>query len=117
KDVDAGMFKAAQIVAKYAKQNAGWSRRIPRTIRVRRIKLMNITVQAGGPDAPHARVFEPSNGRAVRHPVFARGPKAKWTWVTQKPKPFMAPALARARKDIVRDAMDGIDQALGKVKK
>lgn len=90
------------------------SRRIPRTIQMRDARGRiggssgkGVAITVGGPSAPHARVFEPSDGRTrVAHPVFARGPRKTWTWRDQRTHPYMRPALEHVRRKIEQQALD-----------
>lgn len=116
RDFTRAIRAGGELVVQYARQGARSipSRRIPRTIQLRdfrgRIGAYNgqgVAITVGGPSAPHARVFEPADGRtSIAHPVFARGNRRKWTWVNQRTHPYARPALARARAKIEAMAMD-----------
>ena len=86
-DLGRRLREAAQVIADQAKENAGWSARIPPSIRV--------SGGAGGvsivSDAPPAY---PNEIPGVRHPVFGgRGTsRPKAPWVLNQHRPFMAPA-------------------------
>lgn len=92
--------EAGNIIADQARANAGWSSRIPGAITVStsfaqrnggaRIKVDQIK-------APHARAYEGigSRGSTFRHPVFDDG-EAK-TWVEERKRPFLAPAVRQKR--------------------
>ena len=76
------------MIAEQAKRNAaGWSARIPPSIRVSG-SYPEITIRASAPPA------YPNEISGVRHPVFGgrgtRRPKAPW--VTNEYRPFLAPA-------------------------
>ena len=91
---------AAELIAADARKIAGrWSRRIPPSIRVTvAADGKSATITAGGPEAPHAIVFEDPGGGAWRnHPVFGRPDRTRrdWTWVAQQPRPFLAAAADR----------------------
>lgn len=106
----AAMLKAGNIVAEQARENAGWSSRIPGSIRVS-VTTKGVAVRAGGAAAPHAVTFEGNaQGGARRHPVFARGPRPGWTWAPQNPpRPYLLPALNSNLDNIASTLADGID--------
>lgn len=124
--VDGGRMVVTRI-----RQNAARipSRRIPRTVQLREDRsgriaghkaTAGVRITMGGPSAPHARVWEPSDGRGtVRVPVFAQRsrPRNTWTWVSRRTKPYARPALQQLRGRIERDVSDGqlksIKQTLG----
>lgn len=90
----AGLKAAGEDVKKDAKTNAGaFSQRIPGSVRIS-ATARSVAVVAGGKRAPHAGVMEGTvAGRARRHPVFARGAKSGWTWVSQPPKQYLRRAV------------------------
>ncbi len=96
-------YKAvASTVANSAKGNASWSTRIPPAVKVRTARSLvhpGADIVVSGP--PHSRLFEgwTKGGKAsFRHPVFKR-PGRKTAWVSQKTRPFLAPAAARHAED------------------
>lgn len=96
--------QAAEVIVADAKGRAGWSGRIPATIRVRtsfRTDRESVEVIAGGPTAPHARPYEGTKGAVFKHPVYGGS-----VWVTQSARPFLLPA-GRAH----RGTVDGLLQA------
>lgn len=103
KELQAGM----QEVVEAAKANASWSRRIPASIKVVPSKTGG-SIQAGGPDAPHAKTFEGPQG-PVRVPVYGRGDRATWTWVTQAPRPYLEPAVEAKMDAVAEKAAEAID--------
>lgn len=94
-----GLIKAAREIAKEAKLISGrFSRRIPRSIRVS-LDSRGVNVQAGGPSAPQARMFETPG---ARHPLFAHGPRGTdgWRhWYTQPYRPFLEQAAEARGQD------------------
>lgn len=121
RQLQADIFDAGRAVVAQARQNAARipSRRIPRTIVLREDKTgkvagarstAGVRITIGGPSAPHARVWEPADGRAVVSvPVFARRgtPRTKWTWDRRKTKPYARPALAQVRNKAIRGVQAG----------
>lgn len=106
KQLRAGLKKSGEIVAESARQKSSWSTRIPASVKVV-VTQKGVAVRAGGESAPHAGTFEgKNNGTPMRHPVFARGDSANWTWVAQTPRPFLKPAL-ESNIEKVADAMVG----------
>ncbi len=80
--------EAAEVIARQAKANAaGWSRRVPPSIRVSGA-YPEVIIRAGAPPA------YPNEVPGVRHPVFGgRGTKRPHApWVLNQHRPFLAPA-------------------------
>lgn len=100
-------------VAAVAQANAGWSSRIPRSIRVAETKE-GAQLLAGGDDAPHAPTFEAARGVPVRHPVYGRGDPGGWTWVYQEPRPFLEPAIESTDADLLRNMGGVVDTVFGR---
>jgi hypothetical protein len=108
-----------------ARTRAGWSSRIPATIKVRssfRADREGVEIVAGGPSAPHARPYEGlssgSSGK-FRHPVYADAAnltRKGWTWVDQATRPFLMPAaeagVEKATQNLTA-ALDAAAAALG----
>jgi hypothetical protein len=97
--------QAVEIVAADARTRAGWSSRIPATVRIRtsfRTDREQVSVDAGGKNAPHARPYEGLGRNPFRHPVYGN----REVWVPQAARPFLMPA-ARAH----RATVDGLLQA------
>lgn len=90
--------KAGENIVGTARILAGWSTRIPPTIRVRtsfRVDREGVTIIAGGPKAPHARPYEGTGGKpSFKHPVHANPNQSRneWHWVDQATRPFLLPA-------------------------
>jgi hypothetical protein len=92
KDFLKALGLAGDVVASAAKDKAGFSSRIPGTIKVRR-RGVKVRVQAGGPNAPHAGPIDHQGiGGSFRHPVFWEADKLN-AWVSQPAHPFLEPAL------------------------
>jgi len=82
------LLEAAKVIADQARNNAaGWSARIPPSIRVSG-SYPEVFIRSGAPPA------YPNEVPGVRHPVFGgrgtRRPDAPW--VTNQHRPFLAPA-------------------------
>lgn len=109
RDLRRGMDAAAEIAAANARREAGFSSRIPDTIKVTRRGPLNRRIRAGGPDAPHAAGYEDKAGRGeVRHPVFGR-------WLADVPYAKSHPFLAMDDQtvDVAVAAIDAaVDSAL-----
>lgn len=90
----ARLKEAADIVAADARRRAAaWSRRIPPSVHVAILSPELAVITAGGPPAPMAWTFEaPGIPEGVWHPVFGHGPRSRWHWIRQEPRPFLAPA-------------------------
>lgn len=106
----ARLRQAAEIIADDARlRSSRWSRRVPRSVRIQG-GTSAVTVVAGGPAAPQAYTMEGTNtGLPRRHPVFAHGPRDKWTWVAQTPRPFMAEAIDAKAEEAFREFAKVID--------
>ena len=80
---------AAEVIANAARRSAAWSSKIPGDIHV---GVAGDTAVIWT-EAPAAY----PNETGARHPVFAHGPRDKWTWVPGNHRPFLGPAAdARA---------------------
>jgi hypothetical protein len=96
-----------------ARSRAGaWSSRIPAAITTRAITdttrgRVGVELRVSAKAAPHARPFEGlGNGGTFRHPVFGRD-----RWVSQKTRPFMAPATEGHAADARRAVEDTFEAA------
>lgn len=90
-DLGRRLREAAEIIADKARENAGWSARIPGSIRVSG-GSGGVSISTGSPPA------YPNEVAGVRHPVFG-GPgtaRPKAPWVTNQHRPFLAPAADSA---------------------
>lgn len=103
--------EAAEVIAEAAREISGqFSTRIPASIVVRG-GTTQVWIVAGGEAAPNAAPFEDGSF----HPVFARGPRSKWTWRRQPHRPFLEEAelaagneAAEAFAQIIDDWSDEI---------
>jgi hypothetical protein len=105
----ARMAAAAAIIAREgARLAAPWSRQIPPSIRV--------TARAGRADITTGVGPAYPNETGARHPVYARGPRSRWTWVAGNNRPFLSPA-AEAKADAaaaeIAKSIDDICHDLG----
>jgi len=106
-----GLREGAEVVAVAARSKAAFSTRIPDSIRVA-VTARGAYVRAGSARAPHAVTFEgTASGGPRRHPVFARGGRATWTWVPQSPRPFLLPALIQTTDQVVEKVADAMERA------
>lgn len=96
-----------EVVAREARSNAGFSTRIPASVKVRR-RGVQVRVQAGGAKAPHAAALE-HGGLAgqFRHPVFGN----RAVWVDQAAHPFLEPALHSAIVPLELGIIRAVDDA------
>lgn len=112
--------RAGAVVAADAQRRAAaWSARIPPTVKVSTSFQANkegVFVRAGGPTAPHARLYENVWGRSeFRHPVYAVSGRPT-VWVSQQTRPFLAPAARaneQATTNAITAAIDEVGPALG----
>lgn len=103
--------RAAEHVRVRAASNFSWSTRIPATLKVT-ASDRSAKVKAGGKNAPHAAAFEHHGQEGMfRHPVFARGDRAGWTWVNQSSRPGLVPALRSEADKVLDEVVKGIDEA------
>jgi hypothetical protein len=119
KQLGADVAGGGQLLRRQARQNAAFSKRIPRTIQLRddktgriagRSATAGVALTVGGPSAPHARVLEPASGKGTfAHPVYGRKTmsRKKWTWVKQRTRPYAQPALEQLRSRIISNVSDG----------
>ena len=107
-------------IAADARTRAGWSTRIPATIKVRssfRANREGVELVAGGPNAPHARPYEGlSAGQfgKFRHPVFADAEnfaRNGWTWVESPTRPFLFPAATAGEEKATQKVITALDVA------
>lgn len=102
---------AAEAVAADARSRAGFSTRIPATIKVRVLSSGNIEITAGGDAAPDAAPLEnKGKGGTFRHPVFGN----REVWVNQPARPFLAPALEAHREEVAQAIEDAVMVALNR---
>jgi len=93
---------AAQPVADFARaSSARWSVRVPASVRLQG-GASRITIAAGGRAAPQAYTMEGrESGAPIAHPVYGHGPREKWTWVRQVPRPFLLEAIDATEDQVV----------------
>ena len=87
-DLGRRLREAAEVIAEQARENAaGWSARIPPSIKVSG-GAGGVSIMSGAPPA------YPNEVAGVRHPVFGgRGTRRPGApWVTNAHRPFLAPA-------------------------
>jgi len=100
KALRAGLKEGGDIVADEARARSSWSSRIPGSIRVRTAGI-RVSVVAGGAKAPDGAPYENKGlPGQFRHPVFAQGDRASWTWVNQKARPFLRPAAEATAPEV-----------------
>jgi hypothetical protein len=99
------LMEAAKVIAEQARNNAaGWSARIPPSIRVSG-SYPEITIRSAAPPA------YPNEVPGVRHPVFGgRGTKRPGApWVTNEHRPFLAPAADQRINKALEEFAELID--------
>jgi len=107
--------RAAQPIADDARaRSAAWSVRVPLSVRLQG-GASRITIAAGGARAPQAKTMEGNpDGTPCAHPVYGHGARIRgpliggrheppgWTWVKQRPRPFLAEAVDAQQDEMVR---------------
>ena len=111
KDLKGSLRRAGEIVAADARSRAGFSSRIPGTVKVR-VSGPSVSVVAGGSGAPGAAPLE-NRGRSgtFRHPVFGN----RDVWVAQEAHPFLVPAADAQMGRIVAAVEQAVDDALRRI--
>lgn len=119
-ETDKTLFAVGEIVAVAAKKVASdaGSSSIPPTIKAHHDVPHIARVTAGSADVPLAALWDLGNKKGGRrsktfnHPVYAHGPRNKWTWVPQPRHPILSRARTLTRKSVT-DLMSGAwDKAL-----
>lgn len=112
RELRAGLKAAGELVATDARARAGFSSRIPGSIRVS-VAGNTIKVIANAKKAPDAKPLE-HGGRegTFRHPVFGD----RQNWVAQQARPFLRPALLANKEAAVHLAKVAVERALGRLK-
>jgi hypothetical protein len=109
-----GIVSAAKPVVAAAKNDAGFSSKIPATVKTKvsfSAKNPSVAIVAGGKGAPDAAPFNNRGKRGTfRHPVFGHTDR----WVTQAARPFMQNNLDSHAPDVERAILDVIDVVMGK---
>ena len=118
KALTAGMRVAGGVVAQDAMGRAGYSKRIPASIKVSGGRA-NFKVKAGGESAPNAAPIENKGKGVVRHPVFVPmselpGPPGRWTEKNSHPA-FLAPALEAKADQVAEIVLDTLEKAIQSV--
>lgn len=112
--LDEHLLEAGKLVADEAKSRvSAHSTKVPGTVRVEP-REHAVAVVAGGSGVPIAGLFERGNkGRGTtpstfRHPVFGNST----VWVTQPAHPFLRPALASKRSEIVELTAGAVEETI-----
>ena len=121
KSLQAELKAIGEDIAYDARMNAAMhSKRIAHTVKVR-VRGMNLYVEAGGKEAPHAAAFEHKGvpGK-FRHPVFGRwdvkSPGKNGTDPReQEAHPFLSPAAQKNSAQGVRRLEAALDRAMREV--
>lgn len=102
---------AAEPVKLDAQSRAGFSKRIPGTIKVRVGSGGSVKIVAGGSNAPDAAPLE-NKGRegTFRHPI----PGNREKWVNQQARPFLAPALDAHRDEVAAAIESAVADAVAR---
>lgn len=105
KRLKTGLKNAGNIAAKQAKEEASWSSKIGKSIKVS-VTQKQVAIVAGGPKAPEAISYEVHG----KHPVYAREKdRKKWAW-NKKPlkRPFLVPAVNTKVNEVAEAILDAI---------
>lgn len=111
---------AGQDILREASVNASWSTRIPRALRLVASTSKTrpgVFIRVNQAIAPHARAFEGISGRGdtFRHPVFGSGDRRGYwsqdTWVAQRTRPFLLPAVRVGRVAVIEAVNEAVDEA------
>lgn len=111
---------AVEPVAADARSRAGYSSRIPGSIRTRVTGGGNVKIVAGGAKAPEAAPLENKGQQGTfRHPVFARKDqgRSEWTWVQQRARPFLGPAADAGAPVVAEKVLQAVADAVARVLK
>lgn len=106
KELTRNMRALLDPIAAAAKQNAGWSSRIPASI-AKTVAANRVGLRVRGSKAPHGRPYEGLTGASFRHPVFGN----REVWVSQAARPFLKPAVDAHRDEFMKAASDAVDEA------
>lgn len=108
RDFFKSLSAAGELTATQARANASFSRKIPRTIVVKR-RGLRVRIQAGGDDAPNAAPLEHGGVEGTfRHPVFGN----REVWVDQQAHPFLTPAVEQTVDPGFALVVAAVDSAL-----
>jgi len=111
RDLRKGLREAGEAALNQARANASWSSRIPGAMSLRVYTSgprTGVSLRVDSSKAPHARPYEGIGGRgdSFRHPVFGGD-----AWVSQSIRPFLAPAAAKVRAQVMAAAEQAIANA------
>lgn len=115
--IRAAVRQAGDGAVRAAKSNASWSSRIPAAIRLNTSfsqRNPGVRLVVSSRRAPHGRPYEGITGsRSFRHPVFGRPNRTRrqWRWVSQPTRPFLLPAITKAREPTRRAIAEAIEKA------
>lgn len=113
KELNTRMKLAGEIVASDARSRAGFSTRIPGSIKVGVSAARGVRVYARQAQAPDARPLEHGGIPGVfRHPVFGN----RQNWVDQPAHPFLHPALEAGKPAALLEADKAVQAAFNEVK-
>lgn len=111
RELRAALTKAGRPVLREAKRRASYSSRIPGALRLSVIltgKSPSVAITANKERAPHARPLENlGEPGTFRHPVFGN----RSNWVSQRARPFMAPAITTHADESAEAVADAVDKA------
>jgi len=102
------MRAAAAPVMSEAQARAGWSTRIPGSMRIRP-RAGTVKIVAGGPAAPDAAPYEHHGlpGK-FRHPLFGN----RDYWYDQTARPFLGPAAEAAKGEVSEKLLAAVTEAV-----
>lgn len=102
---------AGKVVADEAKKNASWSTRIPPAVKVQ-ASMGSVAISVSGKRAPGARPLEHEGKPGkFRHPVFGN----REVWVSQPARPFITPALAAKREEVLANIVAALNETLQEI--
>jgi hypothetical protein len=106
REFDRLLKQAADGIVTEAKINAGWSERIPGSIRPV-IKRGRVAVKAGNAKAPHAAALEnKGKGGTFRHPVYGN----RAVWVDQEAHPYLGPEIPKHDAEVQAGILSAWDR-------
>ena len=114
KNIRAAVTAAGADLVSAIKSEASWSKNIPGAVGMKvkfNTKSSAVTVSVNRTKAPEAKPLElgsRNNPGYIRHPVFGR----RDLWVSQRTRPFMAPAIRAQGPGIDLAMQTAIDQTV-----
>lgn len=113
-----GLRSAGEAVAALARDKAGFSSRIPLSIKVQ-VRGVGVSVVAGGSKAPNAVAIENGGKGFVRHPTFVPlsqlpGPPGSWTSLNSHAA-YLQPAAVEGQAIAVAEALEAIDKSVASI--